>query len=176
MFFLSTLSKSLVLHYIIVIVRVIFPTVIIINELWVTRTRGNGGWAQCIADINRDACTCQTFMKISAWSYYSDFVHRSPYCSWQRHIWLSLIDLKLQLLKAAATWIFLTDFIIHSLLADGWAKSDLVYVWQDGNPVQLAGNLSLPGGFQLGAFGSEYCDVVTATGEDIFYAFFYSFI
>jgi len=47
----------------------------------------------------------------------------------------------------------------------GWAKSDLVYVWQDGNPVQLAGNLSLPGGFQLGAFGSEYCDVVTATGE-----------
>ena len=51
------------------------------------------------------------------------------------------------------------------LFADGWAKSDLVYVWQDGNPVQLAGNLSLPGGFQLGAFGSEYCDVVTATGE-----------
>ena len=40
-----------------------------------------------------------------------------------------------------------------------------MYVWQDGNPVQLAGNLSLPGGFQLGAFGSEYCDVVTATGE-----------
>ena len=40
-----------------------------------------------------------------------------------------------------------------------------MYVWQDGNPVQLAGNLSLPGGFQLGAFGSEYCDVVTATGK-----------
>ena len=38
------------------------------------------------------------------------------------------------------------------------------YVWKDGNPVQLAGNLSLPGGFKLGAFGSEYCDVVTATG------------
>ena len=32
--------------------------------------------------------------------------------------------------------------------------------------MQLAGNLSLPGGFQLGAFGSEYCDVVTATGDD----------
>merc|ERR1719189_2036087 len=47
----------------------------------------------------------------------------------------------------------------------GWTKSDLVYVWKEGNPVQLAGNLSLPGGFQLGAFGSEYCDVVTATGE-----------
>jgi len=46
----------------------------------------------------------------------------------------------------------------------GWAKSDVEYVWKDGNPVQLAGNLSLPGGFKLGAFGSEYCDVVTATG------------
>ena len=41
------------------------------------------------------------------------------------------------------------------------------YVWKDGNPVQLANNLSLPGGFKLGAFGSEYCDVVTATGKKI---------
>ena len=47
---------------------------------------------------------------------------------------------------------------------DGWAKSDVEYVWKE-NPVQLAGNLSLPGGFKLGAFGSEYCDVVTSTGE-----------
>ena len=38
------------------------------------------------------------------------------------------------------------------------------YIWKD-NPVQLASNLSLPGGFKLGAFGSEYCDVVTATGR-----------
>ena len=51
------------------------------------------------------------------------------------------------------------------LLSDGWTKDDLVYVWRDDEPVQLAGNLSLPGGFQLGAYGSEYCDVVTATGE-----------
>ena len=50
---------------------------------------------------------------------------------------------------------------------DGWAKSDVEYVWKDGNPVQLANNLSLPGGFKLGAFGSEYCDVVTATGKKI---------
>jgi len=47
----------------------------------------------------------------------------------------------------------------------GWTKNDLVYVWKEGNPVQLAGNLSLPGGFKLGAFGSQYCDVITATGE-----------
>ena len=42
------------------------------------------------------------------------------------------------------------------IIADGWAKSDVEYVWKE-NPVQLAGNLSLPGGFKLGAFGSEYC-------------------
>ena len=47
---------------------------------------------------------------------------------------------------------------------DGWAKNDLVYVLKKGNPVHLAGNLSLPGGFKLGAFGSRYCDVKTTTG------------
>jgi len=47
----------------------------------------------------------------------------------------------------------------------GWTKNDLVYVWKtSGNPVQLAPNLTLPGGFKLGAYGSEYCDVITATG------------
>jgi len=46
----------------------------------------------------------------------------------------------------------------------GWAKSDVEYVWKDGNPVQLAANLSLPGGFKLGAYGPKMCDVVTATG------------
>ena len=54
--------------------------------------------------------------------------------------------------------------VILVIIADGWAKSDVEYVWKE-NPVQLAGNLSLPGGFKLGAFGSEYCDVVTATGR-----------
>ena len=38
------------------------------------------------------------------------------------------------------------------------------YIWKE-NPVQLAGNLSLPGGFKLGAYGSEMCDVVTSTGK-----------
>ena len=55
--------------------------------------------------------------------------------------------------------------LIVSTISDGWAKDDLVYVWQEDNPVQLASNLSLPGGFQLGAFGSEYCDVKTTTGS-----------
>jgi len=47
----------------------------------------------------------------------------------------------------------------------GWTKSDLVYVWKDDGPVQIPGNLSLPGGFKLGGFGNQYCDVITATGE-----------
>ena len=54
--------------------------------------------------------------------------------------------------------------ILCFLFADGWTKNDLVYVWKEGNPVQLAKNLTLPGGFKLGAFGSTYCDVITATG------------
>ena len=29
---------------------------------------------------------------------------------------------------------------------------------------QIPGNLSLPGGFKLGGYGNQYCDVVTATG------------
>lgn len=49
----------------------------------------------------------------------------------------------------------------------GWAKSDLVYQWipEEFKPVQIPQNLSLPGGFKLGDFGSQYCDVKTATGE-----------
>ena len=57
------------------------------------------------------------------------------------------------------------SIIHHHPVSDGWTKNDLVYVWKEGNPVQLAGNLSLPGGFKLGAFGSQYCDVITATGQ-----------
>jgi len=47
----------------------------------------------------------------------------------------------------------------------GWTKSDLVYSWIDRGPVQIPGNLSLPGGFKLGGYGNQYCDVKTATGE-----------
>ena len=48
---------------------------------------------------------------------------------------------------------------------DGWTKSDLVYVWKDDDAVQIPRNLSLPGGFKLGGYGNQYCDVVTATGK-----------
>ena len=48
---------------------------------------------------------------------------------------------------------------------DGWTKSDLEYTWYDAGPVQIPGNLSLPGGFKLGGYGNGYCDVTTTTGN-----------
>ena len=40
---------------------------------------------------------------------------------------------------------------------------------------QIPRNLSLPGGFKLGGFGNEYCDVITATGW-IYYVFMPPFL
>jgi len=52
----------------------------------------------------------------------------------------------------------------------GWAKSDVEYIWKvGGSPVQLAPNLTLPGGFKLGAFDYSMCDVVTSTGRRAFH-------
>ena len=48
---------------------------------------------------------------------------------------------------------------------DGWTKDDLVYSWYEVGPVQIGGNLTLPGGFKLGGYGNQYCDVITATGN-----------
>ena len=84
-------------------------------------------------------------------------------CTWPSSPWMSR--------PAHWTWPavrLISSFCIFMFLIsipDGWTKNDLVYVWKEGNPVQLAGNLSLPGGFKLGAFGSQYCDVITATGQ-----------
>ena len=41
-----------------------------------------------------------------------------------------------------------------------------MYSWiePERGPVQIPGNLSLPGGFKLGGYGNQYCDVKTATG------------
>ena len=60
------------------------------------------------------------------------------------------------------------------MFADGWTKNDLVYKWlpeQYGRPVQIPGNLSLPGGFKLGGYGNDYCDVITATGDTVIFTF-----
>jgi len=46
----------------------------------------------------------------------------------------------------------------------GWTARDLEYLWKYPNPVQLASNLFLPGGFELARYADSKCDVETATG------------
>jgi len=46
----------------------------------------------------------------------------------------------------------------------GWTANDLIYTWKHPNPVQLATNLFLPGGFELARYADSKCDVETATG------------
>ena len=48
---------------------------------------------------------------------------------------------------------------------DGWTKTDLIYVWDDSSALQIVPNQSLPGGFKLQMYGSDYCDVTTTTGQ-----------
>ena len=50
-------------------------------------------------------------------------------------------------------------------MADGWTKTDLIYIWKSEGALQFAANLSLPGGFLLASTGNQYCDVTTSTGE-----------
>ena len=50
-------------------------------------------------------------------------------------------------------------------MADGWTKTDLIYIWKSEGALQFAANLSLPGGFLLASTGNQYCDVITSTGE-----------
>ena len=48
-------------------------------------------------------------------------------------------------------------------ISDGWATDDLVYIWQDANPVQI-GKVSLPR-FVIEKYSSDYCNVATSTGN-----------
>ena len=59
----------------------------------------------------------------------------------------------------------MTNFSIAYL--DGWTKTDLIYVWDDrgSSALQIAPNMSLPGGFKLRMYGQEYADVKTNTGQ-----------
>ena len=55
--------------------------------------------------------------------------------------------------------------MIWTEITDGWTKTDVIYVWDDSSALQLVPNMSLPGGFKLKMFGSDYCDVTTNTGQ-----------
>lgn len=50
------------------------------------------------------------------------------------------------------------------LFADGWTTDDLVFLWKEGDPVQVVKNLHLPR-FTLEKFLTDYCNSKTNTGE-----------
>jgi anionic glutamate receptor len=47
---------------------------------------------------------------------------------------------------------------------DGWTTADLVFLWKEGDPVQVVKNLHLPR-FTLEKFLTDYCNSKTNTGE-----------
>lgn len=57
----------------------------------------------------------------------------------------------------------LTENII-SIFTDGWTTDDLVFLWKEGDPVQVVKNLHLPR-FTLEKFLTDYCNSKTNTGN-----------
>lgn len=58
------------------------------------------------------------------------------------------------------------------MLLDGWTTDDLVFLWKEGDPVQVVKNLHLPR-FTLEKFLTDYCNSKTNTG--IFGKYHYQF-
>lgn len=49
-------------------------------------------------------------------------------------------------------------------IVDGWTTADLVFLWKEGDPVQVVKNLHLPR-FTLEKFLTDYCNSKTNTGK-----------
>lgn len=61
-------------------------------------------------------------------------------------------------------WFFSgTALSSHLQFADGWTTADLVFLWKEGDPVQVVKNLHLPR-FTLEKFLTDYCNSKTNTG------------
>lgn len=56
-------------------------------------------------------------------------------------------------------------FIVY---LDGWTTDDLVFLWKEGDPVQVVKNLHLPR-FTLEKFLTDYCNSKTNTGIPAYY-------
>ena len=48
--------------------------------------------------------------------------------------------------------------------SDGWTTDDLVFLWKEGDPVQVVKNLHLPR-FTLEKYRTDYCNSKTNTGD-----------
>uniref|UniRef100_A0A2S2RAW7 Glutamate-gated chloride channel n=1 Tax=Sipha flava TaxID=143950 RepID=A0A2S2RAW7_9HEMI len=60
---------------------------------------------------------------------------------------------------------FNITFVLKCLpCIDGWTTDDLVFLWKEGDPVQVVKNLHLPR-FTLEKFLTDYCNSKTNTGE-----------
>ena len=55
-------------------------------------------------------------------------------------------------------------YCITFFFIDGWTTDDLVFLWKDGDPVQVVKNLHLPR-FTLEKFLTDYCNSKTNTGK-----------
>ena len=57
---------------------------------------------------------------------------------------------------------------------DGWTDADVKYMWKLPDPVQMADNLLLPGGFELANYTDDRCDIKTSTGMYLYIYFPFS--
>lgn len=71
-------------------------------------------------------------------------------------------SLRMASCKFFSCW-FCIAFII-TIYIDGWTTDDLVFLWKEGDPVQVVKNLHLPR-FTLEKFLTDYCNSKTNTGE-----------
>lgn len=62
-----------------------------------------------------------------------------------------------------------------AIIIDGWTTDDLVFLWKDGDPVQVVKNLHLPR-FTLEKFLTDYCNSKTNTGKLLWFIFKYNLI
>lgn len=51
-----------------------------------------------------------------------------------------------------------------TIFSDGWTTDDLVFLWKEGDPVQVVKNLHLPR-FTLEKYRTDYCNSKTNTGK-----------
>lgn len=71
--------------------------------------------------------------------------------------------------RIGSAWQFrATELSCHLQFADGWTTADLVFLWKEGDPVQVVKNLHLPR-FTLEKFLTDYCNSKTNTGAYRFY-------
>lgn len=60
---------------------------------------------------------------------------------------------------------FIFTFSFPHPSSDGWTTADLVFLWKEGDPVQVVKNLHLPR-FTLEKFLTDYCNSKTNTGKN----------